>query len=157
LPLPGLRVGVEGNVDVDVLVSEEVTMVELENCAELVEMAGVEGKLLEEGLIELDLRSEFDMTEEVKLGENGVPDEELVGILDVGITGIEEAVETYVDEVKDDPDDNGKELVSGIEAGVLEAGMGLLLLDKDDKDGVPIDVLLLLGADELLDGAELVT
>jgi hypothetical protein len=37
---------------------------------------------------------------------------------------------------------------------VLRLGIALIPLDKDAKDGVPIDVLLLLGPVERLDGAE---
>jgi hypothetical protein len=57
--------------------------------------------------------------------------------------------------VEDNPELDCKELVNGIEVGVLRLGIALIPLDNDVRDGVPTDVLLLLGPAERLDGAEL--
>lgn len=76
-------------------------------------------------------------------------------MLDADTTGLEKVVDSYVDKGEANPEANCKELISGIEVGVLKAVVESVPLDKDDKDGVPIEVLLLRGAAERLDGVEL--
>jgi hypothetical protein len=58
--------------------------------------------------------------------------------------------------VKRDPEDDCVELVSKFGEYALEAGREPLPLDENAADEVSNNVLLLLGASELIDGAEFV-
>lgn len=107
----------------------------------------------------MDHRGVVDSTEDVERGEreaSWVEDDRLSRVLDAATTGLEKVVDSYVDKGEANPEANWKELISGIEVGVLKAVVESVPLDKDDKDGVPIEVLILCGAAERLDGVELV-
>lgn len=62
----------------------------------------------------------------------------------------------YFDDVKGDPEDDCVELVSKSGEYALEIGKEPLPLDENATDEVSNNVLLLLGASELIGGAELV-
>jgi hypothetical protein len=105
----------------------------------------------EEELVELGSVGGINRTEV----DSKVLCKDLVRALDVGIITTE-AVGIYFDDVKKDPEGDCVRLVRKFGEYALEAGREPLPLDENAADKVFNNVLLLAGAPELIDGAELV-